>query len=120
MDPKPLICLSELLEDKETEVGILSMIHRHIRLLRQVIIGKKHGLQGGELASFSGVHPYYLKDYLSQIQLWNETKIKHTYQLLCKTDKAIKSSSTSPSLLLENFILKACCPSTHGLEPLKP
>ena len=106
--PNALLCLSELLEEKETEVGILSMIHRHIRLLRQVIIGRKQGLQGGELAGFSGVHPYYLKDYLSQTQFWNEAKIEDTYQLLCKTDRAIKSSATSSSIFLENLILKAC------------
>ena len=103
-----LLCLEELLESGQNEVGITAMIHRHIRLLRQTIIGKKQGLHGLELANFAGVPSFFLKDFLSQTQFWNEEKIQEAYKLLCNTDKALKSSPLSSHIPLENFIMQTC------------
>ena len=105
---KALLCLADLLETGQNEVGIIAMIHRHIRLLRQIMRGEKQGLHHRELASFAGVHPFFLKEYLSQTQFWNERKVQKTYNILCDTDRAIKSSSLSSHIWLENLILQTC------------
>ena len=105
---RALLCLADLLESGQSEVRILAMIHRHIRLLRQIIIGKKKGFQNQKLANFAGISPFFFKEYLSQIQFWNEKKIEKTYQILCNTDRALKSSPISGPVWLENFILQTC------------
>ena len=39
-ESQALLCLARLLESGQNEVGMTAMIHRHIRLLRQTMIGK--------------------------------------------------------------------------------
>ena len=103
-----LLYLEELLNSGQNEVGITAMVHRHLRLLRQTIIGKKQGFHNRELASFAGVHPFFLREFLSQVQFWNERKIKEAYKLLCNTDRELKSSNLSNHIWLQNFIIKTC------------
>ncbi len=105
---RALLCLADLIENGQNEVGIVAMVHRHIRLLRQTIIGQKKDLPHRELASFAGVPPFLLKEYLSQTRFWSEQKIKKTYNLLCDTDRALKSSPLSNHIWLEHFIIQTC------------
>ncbi|MCJ8277714.1 MAG: DNA polymerase III subunit delta [Bdellovibrionales bacterium] len=103
-----LMCLAQLLENGQNEVGIMSMVHRHIRLLRQTKQGEQQGFQGRQLSTFAGVPHFYLGEYTSQARLWTERKIEKTYKVLCDTDRALKSSPVSSHIWLENFIMQTC------------
>ena len=103
-----LMCLAKLLEEGQNEVGILAMVHRHIRLLRQTRLGEQKGFHGRDLASFAGVPPFFVNEYKAQAHMWSERKIEKTYKVLLDTDKALKSSPVSSHIWLENFILQAC------------
>ena len=105
---RALMCLADLLEKGQNEVSILSMVHRHVRLLRQTRVGEQQGFSGRELSSFAGVPYFFLKEYTSQARLWNERKIDKTYKVLCDTDRALKSSPVSSHIWLENFIMQTC------------
>ncbi len=105
---RALMCLADLLDDGQNEVSILSMVHRHVRLLRQTKVGEQQGFSGRELSSFAGVPFYFLREYTSQARLWSERKIEKTYKVLGDTDKALKSSPVSSHIWLENFIMRTC------------
>lgn len=103
---RSLECLGHLLENGQSEIGILAMVQRHIRLLRQVRLGESKGYRGKELSSYAGVPHFFLNEYRSQSQLWSEDKIEETFHYLLQTDRDLKSSAVSQSIWLENFILK--------------
>ena len=105
---RALTCLAQLLDEGQNEVGILAMIHRHIRLLRQTRQGEQQGYVGRQLSSYAGVPHFFLNEYTNQARMWNERKIDKTYRVLADTDRALKSSPISSHIWLENFITQTC------------
>lgn len=103
-----LVCLANLLENGQNEVGALSLITRHIRILAMVQEGLKDGLAGAKLSSRVGVPPFYIKKYVEQSRKWSGTKVQKTYEALLDTDRALKSSPLSSHIWLENFVIRTC------------
>lgn len=103
-----LSCLVNLLDQGQNEIGIVSMIARHIRMLIQVYNGLKHGYKGAQLAQYAQISTYFLNEYLQQIKFWNLKKLENTLLALNETDKALKSSPLSSHIWLENLIIKTC------------
>ena len=103
-----LSSLAYLLEQNQNEMGALAMVARHVRILSKLQEGKKQKLSQPQLAHKAGISPYFLKSYLNQIPLWPEQQIHRTMEALLLVDKALKSSSLSSHIWLENFILKIC------------
>lgn len=105
---KALLCLSHLLSHGQSEVGILALVSRHVRILRSVKKAQKEGVRGAQLASKVGVSPYFLNEYEAQARDWNEKKIEKTFKALLDTDRALKSSPLSSHIWLENFVIQTC------------
>lgn len=103
-----LICLANLLEHGQNEVGILALISRQIRIFNLLHEGQKKGLSGSRLAAKVGVPEFFLKRYQSQSKNWDQSKLDKTLRALQETDKALKSSPVASHIWLENFILKTC------------
>ena len=97
-----------LLEDQESEVGILSLVTRHMRILRQIKESVSEGLRPSEISARAGIPSFFLKDYMKQVQVWDERKLVKVTEILHATDRALKSSPLSSHIWLENFVLKAC------------
>jgi DNA polymerase-3 subunit delta len=100
--------LVHLLDQGQSEVGIVSLLARHIRLLLMVKRGLEQGLSGAKLAHSAQVPPYFLDNYVMQSRLWAVKKLEHTLVVLAETDKALKSSPLSSHIWLENLVLKTC------------
>jgi len=103
-----LVYLANLLENGQSEVGVMALILRHVRILAALSEGLKKGLRGAQLSQKAGVPSYFLKKYMDQCSVWNEKKISKTITALHKTDFALKSSPTSSHIWLENFIIQTC------------
>jgi DNA polymerase-3 subunit delta len=103
-----LVCLANLLDSGQNEVGVVSLIHRQIRILSAVYEGKKAGLSGQRLAQKVGVPEFFMKQYLEQSRHWDQGKLVSAIRALHETDKALKSSPISGHIWLENFILRTC------------
>lgn len=103
-----LYCLANLLDNGQSEVGVLALIARHVRILKLVNEGMKEGLSGQRLSSRAGVSAYFLRSYIHQAKEWNERKIERTFQALIDTDRALKSSPVASHIWLENFIVQTC------------
>lgn len=110
-----LMCLANLLEHGQNEIGVVSLIHRQIRILSAIYEAKKSGLGGERLSQKVGVSEYFLKQYLEQSRLWDKNKLISATRALHETDKALKSSPIASHIWLENFILKTCSSSTQSV-----
>ena len=103
-----LLCLARLLEDNHNEIGALSLISRHIRILARIKEGIKKGHTEQTLCSKTGVPRFFIRNYIQEADLWTEKKIFSSIEILKATDKALKSSPISAHIWLENFIIKTC------------
>ncbi|OFZ18237.1 MAG: DNA polymerase III subunit delta [Bdellovibrionales bacterium RBG_16_40_8] len=103
-----LVCLANLLEHGQNEVGVVALIHRQIRILAAIYEAQKSGLSGLRLSQKIGVPEFFMKQYLEQTRLWGKEKLTDAISALHETDKALKSSPVSSHIWLENFILKTC------------
>lgn len=112
---KALEQLVRLLDQGQSEVGIVALVARHVRLLMTVKKGQEEGLYGGKLASYAQVPPYFLDQYLEQTRLWTMRKLEQTLVVLAETDKALKSSPLSSHIWLENMVLKSCVPASMAV-----
>lgn len=115
---KALEQLVGLLDQGQSEIGIVSLVARHIRLLMTIKKGLEENLFGTKLANYAQVPPYFLDQYLEQAKLWNVRKLEQTLVVLAQTDKALKSSPVSSHIWLENMILKVCAPA--GPDSARP
>ncbi|MEK2690731.1 DNA polymerase III subunit delta [Bdellovibrio sp. GT3] len=105
---KALEYLVHLLDQGQNEIGIISLVARHIRILLAVKKGMEEGLHGAKLAHYAQVPPYFLENYVEQARLWTAKKLEQTMVVLSETDKALKSSPLSSHIWLENMVLKTC------------
>lgn len=107
---KALEHLVHLMDQGQSEVGIVSLVARHIRILLTIKKGLAEGLSGAKLAHYAQVPPYFLESYLEQTREWSVRKLEQTLVVLSDTDRALKSSPLSSAIWLENMVLKTCQP----------
>lgn len=98
--------LASLLDQGQSEVGIVVLMARHIRLLLKVKKGQELGFSGPRLAQYVQVPPYFMSNYLKQASLWSNSGLEKALLTLNETDKALKTSPVSAPLWLENMVLK--------------
>lgn len=100
--------LADLLDQGQNEVGIVSLISRHMRILNKVIENSGLNLSQKQLAAKVAVSPFFVSQYIEQSKKWDLQKMNCIFELLLDTDKALKSSPISSKIWLENFIIQAC------------
>jgi DNA polymerase-3 subunit delta len=97
-----------LLDQGQSEIGIVSLLARHMRILLTVRAGLDQGIGGAKLANIANVSPYFIDEYAAQAKIWPVRKLEDSLVLLGETDKALKSSPLSSHIWLENLVLKSC------------
>lgn len=103
-----LVQLVRLLDQGQSEMGIVALVARHFRILLMIKQGESLGLAGQKLAQHAQVSPYFLTDYVKQARFWTVRKLEQALIVLAETDKALKSSPLSSHIWLENMIYRCC------------
>ncbi|MBX2993594.1 MAG: DNA polymerase III subunit delta [Bdellovibrionaceae bacterium] len=103
-----LIQLVRLMDQGQSEMGIVALVARHFRILLLIKQGEALGLAGQKLAHHAQVSPYFLGDYVKQARSWTAKKLESALVVLAETDKALKSSPVSAHIWLENLIYRTC------------
>ncbi len=102
---KALTYLAQLLDHNESEVGILALISRHIRILMMTKECQVQGMTRAQISTRVGVPSFFIQNYIDQALRWTESKLEETHEAILETDRALKSSPVSSHIWLENFIL---------------
>lgn len=105
---KSLRLLVDLLDLGQSEVGIISLVARHFRLLREVKLLLGQGLTSFQISKEVGIPHFFLQEYLVQNTRWTSGQLNKTLELLYETDKALKTKPSASHLWLENFIMQIC------------
>lgn len=113
---KALESLARLLEQGQNEIGVVSLLARHVRILLQVKHGQELGFYGGKLAEKAQLPTYFLEEYAEQAKLWSVKKLYYFLEALSETDRALKSSPISSHIWLENLVLKTCQQQSAGAQ----
>jgi len=100
--------LAYLLEQGQSEVGVLAMITRHFRILLLTQEALREGLSQSQISSRVGVHGFFIKEYIEQAKRLSTQHLLRVYDILLDTDRALKSSPLSSHIWLENLILQSC------------
>ena len=105
--PKSLLLLKSLIYQGQSEILILTMLTRQIRILILMKEAQLENLSSTQICQKAGISPYFLNQYVRQSRSWSFTQLQKFHTLLLETDHLLKSSSISKSLLMENCLLKA-------------
>ncbi len=100
--------LVHLIDQGQNEIGIVTLLARHMRILLTVRSGLDNDIGGTKLANLAQVPTYFIEGYCDQARLWPVKKIEEALVTLADTDRALKSSPVSSHLWLENMVLKSC------------
>lgn len=100
-----LALLKKLLEQGQSAIAMTSLIARHFRILLSMSEGRGRGLVSQDLTEKLAIPQFLFKKYWEQSLKWNLSTLADVQIRLAETDKSLKSTSISPSLVLESFIL---------------
>ncbi len=94
-----------LLDQGESEVGILAMITRHMRILLLTQEALQQRINGPALSSYVGVPPYFVNQYIQNSRYWPYEKLTKVYKKLLEADRNLKSSSISSENILVDTLM---------------
>ncbi|MBU1179981.1 DNA polymerase III subunit delta [Patescibacteria group bacterium] len=107
-----LLTLQNEFDAGASELGLLGMIARQIRILLQIKAMQNVGVQNSEplqkaaVAKDLGVHPYVAQKSLAQARNFHTNELKNIYRQLLAIDMSIKSSAAPARVLFDRMISK--------------
>lgn len=107
---KALASLRSLVLSGEIPLKILSTLAWQIRVIWQVKDGLRQSIPESQLAKRVGAHPFVVKKAGEQAARLSDAYLYKVLEAVAQTDIAIKSTGTSPELLLEDLVLNLALP----------
>ncbi len=102
--------LNQLLLEGEQPLKILAMMSRQFRLLwkTKAHLAKQKTLPANQLAGKVGVSARAAQVLQQQVQRFSQKQLKYGLKRLYDVDLALKSSASSPTILLEDVCIDLC------------
>lgn len=102
--------LHQLLVEGEEPLKILALLSRQFRLLwkAKASLVEHKSLSATQIASKIGVSPRIAENLLKQAQRFSQIKLKNGLKRMYDVDVALKSSTNSPNILLEDLFIDLC------------
>jgi len=97
---------SNLINNKEHPIKILSMITRQIRLILQVKYLSEQGFNAKKISESIKEPFFVVNDCLKQAQLFTLDKLKEGINDCLETDIASKTGKMDPNLAVEIFLVE--------------
>ncbi|WP_283678834.1 DNA polymerase III subunit delta [Lentilactobacillus sp. Marseille-Q4993] len=96
----------QLLLENEEPLRINAVLVQQFRLMIQVNILQKHGYAQGNIASALKVHPFRVKLAMQSVRKYHYDELRDAYLGLIDIERKLKSTSQTPELLFELFIVE--------------
>ena len=93
-----------MLADRESPIGIVSMLARHFRQLAVTRELSSQRAGKGEIASALGLNPYFVDGLVAQARRYSPRTLARALERICEADAALKSSRLDDGILLERLI----------------
>jgi len=105
---KAVHSLRTLIISGEAPLKILSSLAWQIRTLWQVKDGLRQRMTESQLASRLRMHPFAVKKACEKAARFSDSELHEIHEAIRRTDVALKSSGSSPDLILEGLLLGLC------------
>ncbi len=109
---KALHALRQLILAGEVPLVILALLARQIRIMWQVKEGMERRLSTAQMAREMGIPPYAVGGYAKQAEAFTEDDLHAAHGAMRRADVRMKSTGTSPALILEEVIVGLCLDKT--------
>lgn len=102
--------LHQLLIEGEEPLKILALLSRQFRMLWKLkaSLAEHKSLSTTQIASIVGVSPRLAENLQKQVQRFSQIKLKIGLKRMYDVDVALKSSTNSPNILLEDLFIDLC------------
>jgi DNA polymerase-3 subunit delta len=88
--PAAMAAVSSLCDQRQSAIGVIVMLARHVRQLALVHAGKARGAGKGELSSLVGAPPFIVDKLTQQARRFAPEALAEAEALLTATDRALK------------------------------
>jgi DNA polymerase-3 subunit delta len=88
--PAAMAAVSSLCDQRQSAIGVIVMLARHVRQLAMVHVGKARGAGKGELSSLVGAPPFIVDKLTQQARRYTPDALAEAEALLTATDRALK------------------------------
>lgn len=102
---KAISLLHNLIANNESPVLLVNMLARHFRILSRAKEVVNRVSDPTEVAKYLGVHPYFVKNYLTQAKNFSSGELRNNFRALYTCDRALKSSRLDNVRILEKTLL---------------
>lgn len=102
--------LNQLLIEGEQPLKILAMVARQLRLLwkTKAHLVERKSLSSVQLAGKIGIPPRSAERLHKQVQRFSQVQLKRSLKHVYAVDLALKSTTSSPKILLEELLIDLC------------
>ena len=99
--------LLNLIRNNENPVVVVNMLARHWRLLLKAKeLMKNRAGSERDLASQLGVHPFFVKEYISQSKRFTTKALAEGLKMLWRSDVSVKSSRLPKEAVLHKLVIE--------------
>ena len=88
--PAALAAVSSLCDQRQSAIGVIAMLGRHVRQLALVHAGRARGAAKGEMAQIVGAPPFIVDKLTSQARRYAPAALAEASALLSQADRALK------------------------------
>jgi len=85
-----LAAVTSLLDQRQSAVGVIAMLARHVRQLALVTAGRAQGFSKAELAQAVGAPPFVVDKLTQQARRYSAQALARATQLVADADRALK------------------------------
>jgi len=113
------------LETGEAPLRMVGAFLWQLRRVWKVKVALDEGKDAGQAARLAGIPPFRTREFVQQVQRWQEPQLRLAWELIGKADSALKGGkATVPKLILDDLVLQLChanaasAPSINKKTPL--
>jgi DNA polymerase III subunit delta len=92
--------MERMLQSGEQATMMIVMITRHFTTLWKIAELRAKNYSEKDIAANAGVKPYFVSEYLSQLNEFPVPKIEANFEYLLRADEKLKSTSTDPKVTM--------------------
>lgn len=109
---------ANLLEIKESPIGILAMMARQFRIILKVKYMRREGNDSKVIATRAGIHTFLVNECVKQAQNFTFAQLESAIRECLETDEGIKTGKINPELGVELILVKYSNASFSSLSAI--